>query len=96
MSEDRFNHIEKTQQDLSSKVDKLVEGFAALTEQNKQIDRLAEKQDQLESRVLTLETGNAKQQARRDLILTFFTRVIPVIFLVGGGVLSVLKLYVDN
>ena len=96
MSEDRLNTIEKAVDQQGRKIDKLVEGFAALAAHNERITRVSERVDKLESRVEPLETFKTQQQARREMVQLFITRVVPVTIVVGGAVLTGIKLYVGS
>ena len=90
---ERMNLLEKILQNQSEKIDRLVEGFAALAASNERVNRLIERQDEAEERLHELELFKARQQARRELWATIITRVIPALLAVGAAVLGGVKLY---
>ncbi len=96
VSEDRLNNIEKAVDGQGKKIDRLVEGFAALTSQNERISSLADRQDKTDDRLHALEEFRAQQQARREIWQMVFTRYAPTSLTIGAVLFAAIKLYVLN
>ena len=94
----RLDRIESAIYNQGEKIDRLADGFVALashderiSNHDKRIRHLTEEQEETRNRVHTLECQQASHQARRDTWLNII-KIIPVVILVCGAAVTLLKL----